>query len=172
VPLLFLKGIWWWIQDLCLWYAPWSPLNLDYSSMVRHIITDLQLLSNLDKAKQELFKFYKEHYAHHSSQDNTLQQSTTAMSSGAGSSIPATSSFMVRYQRRGPQILNQLEDYFRLSCKPDFDGCDPLEWWQSHCKRWPQLYRLACDILAIPGVLKCYLEHSSPDLCLQDLLLL
>ena len=80
---------------------------------------DLQLLSNLNKAKQELFKFYEEHYAHHSSQDNTLQQSTTATPSGAGSSIPATSSFTARYQCWGPQILNQLEDYFRLSREPD-----------------------------------------------------
>ena len=123
---------------------------------------DLQLLNDLNKAKQELFKFYEEHYAHRSSQDNTLQRGTTATSSG--SSIPPTSSFTARYQRRGPQILNQLEDYFRLSREPDFDGCDPLEWWRSHRKRWPQLYRLACDILAIPGVLKCHSECSSPDL--------
>ena len=126
--------------------------------------SDLQLLNDLNKAKQELFKLYEEHYAHRSSQDNILQPGTTTMLSGAGFSILSTSSFTVRYQCRGPQILNQLEDYFRLSCELDFDGCDPLEWWQSHRKRWPQLYCLACDILAIPGVLTCHSECSSPDL--------
>ena len=50
-----------------------------------------------------------------------------------------------------PNVVDELEEYFRIKCK-DFKKCDPLKWWRSQQENWPNLYYLACDILCIPGL--------------------
>lgn len=33
----------------------------------------------------------------------------------------------------------------------DWDGCDPVVWWRKHAAQFPNLSKLARDILSIPG---------------------
>jgi hypothetical protein len=61
---------------------------------------------------------------------------------------------MAHYQRHPPQVLDQLEEYFRITTDSpqDFGTCNPFEWWQMHSTRLGNVYQLACDILSIPGI--------------------
>ncbi len=62
-----------------------------------------------------------------------------------------TSDFTSRYLSIDPEVVDKLDEYFKIKCK-DFKKCDPLRWWRSQWHDWPNLYHLACDVLCIPGV--------------------
>ncbi|KJA21873.1 hypothetical protein HYPSUDRAFT_139870, partial [Hypholoma sublateritium FD-334 SS-4] len=62
-----------------------------------------------------------------------------------------TYDFTARFQRLArQQSLNELEEYLRLPPQ-EFHSCDPMRWWNSQRQRFPMLYKMARDILAIPG---------------------
>jgi hAT family C-terminal dimerisation region len=44
----------------------------------------------------------------------------------------------------------ELDDYFKLSLEY-FETCHPLRWWSAPSAQFPNLSRLARDILSIPG---------------------
>ena len=61
--------------------------------------------------------------------------------------------------------MNELEEYFKVPLtttgpREDFNSCDPLKWWISCPSRgqFLNVYRLACDVLSIPG--ECFLFFS------------
>ena len=127
--------------------------RISYDGLLDDFTEEPQLLKDLNDAKQKLYDYYNTEYAQIDAPDTSLQQTNAATSSSKLGS--QTSSFTARYQRHR-QTLHQLDEYFKLSREPDFDNCDPLEWWRAYRKKWPQLYRLACDILAIPGLFHCF----------------
>ena len=47
--------------------------------------------------------------------------------------------------------VNELEEYFKL-LPEDFEKCDPIKWWVGRRAQFPNLFRLAHDILCIPGM--------------------
>lgn len=62
--------------------------------------------------------------------------------------------------RASGSTSNELAEYFRITSVPEpFDGVDPLQWWYSRCAQFPQLYRLARNILCI----LCFLIYSVAD---------
>jgi len=110
-------------------------LKLDFAN-------DPILLADLEKSKSLLREFYKKNYA-------TLP----AHSEGINNVHPKsshTSDFTARYESIIPDVIDELEEYFKIKHK-DFKKCKPLRWWKTQQEDWPNLYRLACDILCIPG---------------------
>lgn len=90
-----------------------------------------------------LHEFYNKHYAAPPGSSKGVDTVHTKSS--------PTSDFTARYEAISPDSINELEEYLKIKRK-DFKTCDPLRWWRSQREDWPNLYRLACDILCIPGL--------------------
>ena len=74
-------------------------------------------------------------------------------SDGASTNTSSSKSFQFvsRYGQRDRQAINKLDEYFKV-VPEDFDLCNPIEWWWNWRGEFPHLYRLACNVLSIPGV--------------------
>lgn len=46
---------------------------------------------------------------------------------------------------------DELDEYFNMKRVKEWDGCDPVAWWGNHAAQFPNLSKLARDILSIPG---------------------
>jgi hypothetical protein len=57
--------------------------------------------------------------------------------------------FMARFKTATRSPCEELEEYFKLP--PQDFSCNPLHWWRAHSVQFPNLSRLACDILSILG---------------------
>lgn len=134
--------VWFWILiiiavlDLCLSY---EGLRRDYTD-------DPELSAGLETAKNKLQVHYNTHYAN----TNTA---------GSQQQLPPGSPVKFNiFGRYGPQTgptdsaKNELAEYFRLTNNPpSFEDTDPFKWWYTRRKKFPKLYRLARDMLCIPG---------------------
>jgi hypothetical protein len=68
---------------------------------------------------------------------------------------PQKVDFTSRYKKRGSAatISNELAEYFGLTSVPEpFETVNPLQWRYSRRRQFPQLYRLARNVLCIPGI--------------------
>jgi hypothetical protein len=83
-----------------------------------------------------------------------MTQSPTPATQPAVAEIPSGSpqkvNFTARYKKRPSTLKDELEELYKLP-QEDFETCDPIKWWAGQCSQFPNLSRLACDILAIPG---------------------
>jgi hypothetical protein len=67
---------------------------------------------------------------------------------------------------------NELAEYFRLTNKPtSFEDTEQLKWWYMRRNKFPRLYRLARDMLCIPGKSLSSIDIYSSDIFPQGLLL-
>lgn len=111
---------------------------------------DSTMLDDLKKGKEKLEQFYARHYAPSLAPPRNRQAEARASRvTGTDCPSPEKVNLTARYKKdRVP--VNELEEYFKLSAE-DFDTCKPLEWWLGRKCQFPNLYRLACDVLSIPG---------------------
>lgn len=58
--------------------------------------------------------------------------------------------FMARYDNEPRRVVNEIEEFFRQP-REDMRSCDPIKWWIGRRAMWPNLARMALDILSIPG---------------------
>jgi hypothetical protein len=108
---------------------------------------DADLLADLEKAKSALHTFYHDNYSGFtSSTDKSSLTTAPVIRNGS----PRKVDFTARYKRTNRRVSDELEDYFKLG-QEDFDMCRPLDWWWGRRAQFPDLYRLARDILSIPG---------------------
>jgi hAT family C-terminal dimerisation region len=121
--------------------------RISYEGLTGDYAQDPDLLADLEKAKSALHTFYHDHYSSFTSR-NEKNSSTVAPVIQNGS--PQKVDFTARYKRTNRRVSDELEDYFKLR-QEDFDMCRPLDWWLGRRAQFPNLYRLARDILAIPG---------------------
>ena len=124
--------------------------RISYEGLTADYAQDADLLTDLEESKSALHTFYHDKYANFTSSANKYDHLTTAPVVQNGS--PQKVDFTARYKRTNRQVSDELEDYFKLG-QEDFDTCRPLDWWWGRRAQFPNLYRLARDILAIPGEL-------------------
>ncbi len=105
---------------------------------------DPGLLADLERSKDQLQDFYEDNYAATPTHCEHINNDSHIMDS-------YMSDFTSRYLSINPEVVDELDEYFKIKCK-NFKKCDPLRWWRSQRHNWPNLYRLACDVLYIPGV--------------------
>ncbi|KAF5328727.1 hypothetical protein D9619_011460 [Psilocybe cf. subviscida] len=134
-------------------YYVWAALldpRIMYEGLEDDWEHDSTMLDDLKKGKEKLEQFYACHYAPSLAPPRNRQAEARASRvTGTDCPSPEKVNLTARYKKdRVP--VNELEEYFKLSAE-DFDTCKPLEWWLGRKCQFPNLYRLACDVLSIPG---------------------
>jgi hypothetical protein len=122
--------------------------RISYEGLLADYTHNDDLLADLEKAKSALHSVYLDNYASFTSSTDKHNHLTTMPVVQDRS--PQKVDFTARYKRSNRRITDELEDYFKLG-QEDFDTCRPLDWWWGRRAQFPNLYRLARDILAIPG---------------------
>jgi hypothetical protein len=128
---------------------------------------DADLLADLEKAKLALHTFYRDKYANFTSELGSDKRGPLTTAPVVQNGSPQKVDFTARYKRTNRRVSDELEDYFKLG-QEDFETCRPLDWWWGRRAQFPNLYRLARDVLAIPGesfsllsCCTCDLRHQS-----------
>lgn len=116
-----------------------------------------ELLADVQERIKELEEHYKIHYA-----------SKVTLQTSEPTEVPASSnwSFIDRYSRRPVTTRDELREYFRL-IPEDFATTDPIAWWAARKAQFPNLSKLARNILAIPGALFHSLPKFKVYVCLR-----
>ncbi|KIJ27296.1 hypothetical protein M422DRAFT_271550 [Sphaerobolus stellatus SS14] len=133
-------------------YPIWASLldpRIGYKGLVDDHTEEPDLLAYVDARKQELELYYQEKYA-----GKAVPPLPTASPFPSASRAPASPekvNFTARYSQRQPLCpRNELEDFFRMT--PElWESCDPVQWWGARKLQFPNLSRLARDLLSIPG---------------------
>jgi hypothetical protein len=106
---------------------------------------DLTMQHHIDHAKDQLWQYYQDNYA--AQVPVPISQPHIATTS---SDSPQKVNFTAQY-KKWPSVMNdELEESYRLP-QEDFDTCNPIHWWVGRHSQFPNLSRLARDILTIPG---------------------
>lgn len=130
----------------------------------------MENLTHIDRSKESLCQYFIKKYSRNTS-DATTTPSTPFESSTDGS--PKRFNFTQRYRASqvGSSTDNEFDEYFSMNPVKDWDKNEPINWWASHAAQYPNLSRLARDILSIPGK---PLSQLSSDylLCYNKVLLL
>lgn len=108
---------------------------------------DPELLKYLESAKMSLHTHYKKYYANHA---HSLNDTANTVQSAMDDSL-SNVDFTSRYKKKDHKLRDELEEYFKLP-REDFDACKPLEWWVGRQAQFPNLFRLARDLISIPGI--------------------
>jgi hAT family C-terminal dimerisation region len=111
---------------------------------------DLTLSDHLEESRSNLFDYFNENYAngaHIPAPPSSPSTPERPVQPAAGSPQKC---FTARYRRKEKASINELEEYFKLPAE-DFDACNPIRWWFGRRAQFPNLFRMACDILCIPG---------------------
>jgi hypothetical protein len=116
--------------------------RITYEGLKLNFINEPILLADLDKSKSLLHEYYNKYYA--------ASPAPSKDTNNVRSKSSSTLDFTARYESIVPDTINELEEYLKIKHK-HFKRCNPLRWWRSQRKDWPNLYHLACDILCIPG---------------------
>ncbi|KAJ3517257.1 hypothetical protein NLJ89_g623 [Agrocybe chaxingu] len=134
-------------------YYHWAALldpRISYTMLLDDYKDDPDLHGALELAKASLESHFETFY-------NTPASSQSMISSGTSQDNQRSprKNFASRYtQKRSSATAerNELWEYFRQTAEPaNFEKTDPLEWWHARRESFPNLYRLARDVLCIPG---------------------
>lgn len=118
--------------------------RISYSVLFDEFEDDTGLASFLQSSKDKLHTFYMTRYANISVPSPSPDPSISPLCSSL------KKSFTARFQK--PRVpVDELLQFWKLP-QEDFDTCDPIQWWLGRRTSFPNLYRLACDLLSIPGV--------------------
>jgi hAT family C-terminal dimerisation region len=124
-----------------------------YSGLKDDYKDDTSLLSYLEDAKELLTTHFHQFYAHkdQSSKQYISDKGVRSRSTNSGGKNKEPKfDFTARYSKKERQTFDELEEYLKLHPE-DFGSCCPFQWWQGRRAQFPNLYRLATDVLSIPG---------------------
>ena len=125
--------------------------RISYEGMKVDYADDPMLSEHLEKSKSDLFNYFHENYAHAAISTQTTPPSVPPPSVQTPPTVGSPQkSFTARYRRKEKVSINELEEFFKLPAE-DFDVCNPIHWWMGRRAQFPNLFRLARDILSIPG---------------------
>jgi hypothetical protein len=111
---------------------------------------------HVEHGKGQLHQFYLDNYAKALSPPPATQPAVTEKSGS-----PQKVNFTVWYKKRPSAVKDELEEFYKLP-QEDFDTCDPIQWRSGRRSQFPNLSRLARDILAIPGEFTLSLPQLLP----------
>jgi hypothetical protein len=116
----------------------------------------------MDSLKNDLHALYKADYIATSVAQDCAPSTSTGHRADVsdGRMSPSKVNFTARYKKRMNLSVDEFEEYLKLP-QEDFDLCDPIQWWAGHRAQFPNLSRLAHDILSIPGEYLLYV----PGVC-------
>jgi len=103
------------------------------------------LRTHLEESKAKLEAHYRADYAKPISMPVTAQSSMSSISARSPQKIDFTS----RYNKRTRLDIDEIDEFFKLP--PESFSVDPIQWWAGRRAQFPNLSRLARDILSIPG---------------------
>ena len=137
--------------------------RMSYEGLRDDYEDDDDLLAYLEDAKKALHKHFEDQYLKSprsyardpttNSAPTPSESTSSSTSLASANTSPSKLRLGARYKKRKLTVRDELEEYFSLPLE-DFETCDPIEWWMGRKARFPNLYRLACDVLSIPGT--CY----------------
>ncbi|HEV7737249.1 MAG TPA: hAT transposon family protein [Chlamydiales bacterium] len=127
--------------------------RINYRRLTQDYKAELEIMNEIEARKKELLDYYSNHYAGKAPKNKDADP----MSSSSNlATEPPNIDFMARYDVDDEDgTHNELEDYFQLPSEK-FRTCDPFDWWSYRKTQFPNLCRLARDILSIPGKLALY----------------
>jgi hypothetical protein len=127
--------------------------RISYAGLRQDYLSDPELHADLEKAKVALKNHFLANYISSPSSSratSTIPDDTVHNTSPQKS--PQKFDFTSRYKRRGPSTAeSELENFFAVTSIGQAWETDPLLWWASQRDQYPHLYRLARDVLCIPG---------------------
>ena len=128
--------------------------QISYEGMKADYSNDPVLCDYLEESKTNLIVYYKENYA---AEEALTPTPITPSSSQQRLSGSPQKSFTSCYRNKSKASVNELEEYLKLPIE-DFETCNPIQWWMGCWAQFPKLFKLACDILCIPGAYSnsCY----------------
>lgn len=109
------------------------------------------LLYSLNMSVLDLCVHYHEHYRDYTSQHTPAEPRPTQVASSSRNRSALKVDFTARYSTKDVVDRDEIEEYFNVAWEKDWELCNPLEWWVGHCTQFPNLFKLARDILTIPG---------------------
>jgi hypothetical protein len=129
--------------------------RFNYRRIVQSYQEDPDILGEIEARKKELMEFYNMHYTGRATP--ICHDSKTSWTLNPTTSSPSRIDFMSRLDVDDDAPHNELEEYFQLPPEK-FWACDPFEWWNRRSSQFPNLCKLARDILSIPGKFKPYVS--------------
>jgi hypothetical protein len=137
------------ILNKYLFYQVLDP-RINYRRLLNDYKTEPDILSEIKVQKLKLLEYYAENYVGQAAQNKDMDASPAATASITSS--PQKIDFISRYAEDPHDITrNELEEYFQLPAE-NYRTCDPIAWWGGRRSQFPNLCRLARDILCIPGI--------------------
>jgi hypothetical protein len=122
--------------------------RISYEGLKADYADDGLLLNHLEESKTRLATYFDRHYAAEETPTPSSTPSESISASPMGGS--PQKSFTARYRRKEKAATNELDEFFKLPAE-DFDACNPIRWWVGRRGQFPHLFRLARDVLCIPG---------------------
>ena len=134
---------------------------MNYKGLADDYRDDPELMATIRDGKKQLEDHYPKHYASKIAQKKSSQMShssstsTLSRSSSGTMASPEEVNFTARIAVKRPlRDCNELEEYFTLVPEV-WEECDPVKWWCARQAQFPNLCRLARDVMTIPGVSLC-----------------
>ena len=139
---------------------PW----ISYGGLKADYANNEALTSYLEVSKENLRDYFNENYAGCNTQ--ALQSQTTVEAKTTLAPGSPQKCFTSWYSRNSRLALaDKLEAFWALPAE-DFAICNPITWWFGQQKKFPNLFRLAWDVLCIPGTWIEYLLPYTWSSCL------
>lgn len=125
--------------------------RIGYNAFLADCGSDRDLIQHVKNSLDSLRQYYAQHYAPNPFAPRDATPEPIAGPPGS----PCKVIFVDRYSRgRSQAEQDELEVFLRL-LPEDWRTCNPVQWWASRAAQFPNLSRLARDLLSIPG------KHSS-----------
>ena len=129
--------------------------RISYETLRQEFADDSDTMAHINSCKEHLEQHYRQYYQPHDSLGGAASQ---AMASGSTlvSGSPMKD-YTARYKNRKRNTsTDEFVDYFS---QPSVDwDCDPIWWWAERKNQFPNLSKLARDIMSIPGMQLIYVN--------------
>jgi hypothetical protein len=148
-----------WAARMCLIYPSALRVNdhlavldprISYEGLKADFYHDEDLMNDLEDAKSKLDAYFRRNYADKASSAPVQATASAPVQSISHIQASPQKDFTQRYRVERRAAFDELRDYYLLP-REDFKTCDPVQWWFARKAQFPNLFRLARDILTIPG---------------------